>query len=189
MRIRTEQFERGAYYHVYNHSAKGQLLFRTADDYTFCLHLLQRYLSPEKYHVCALCLMPNHYHILVQQLTDDTFTKPFFSIWNGYAKHYNRIYGEYGSVFCQKLQHIWISNEHYLMSLITYIHLNPLKAGLCTDLNQWLWSDYPDWVGQRKPALFYSPLRNELFTNPADYKELITTFSNDKIDKSWLMDS
>ncbi len=189
MRIKSDQFEQGAFYHLYNHSAKGELLFRDEEDYRNCIGLMRQLISPDFFAVCAYCLMPNHYHILIYQHTDQQVNKPFFQIWQRYSRYYNHKYNEFGSIFCQKLQHAWVSNDSYLVNLCVYIHMNPVSAGIVDKPGDWLWSDYLDWIGERKDPMF-NPLVRDLFvSDPEAYRKIISGINWAKMDDKILIDN
>ncbi len=188
MRVRQVQFSKGSFYHLYNHSAKGELLFRDSQDYDMCLTLFSKYISKDFYELGAYCLMPNHYHMLIRQLTTAPVTEPFFQIWQRYSRYYNKKYAQFGSIFCEKLQHVWINNELHLQALSAYIHLNPVKARLVTSPELWLYSDFLDWIGQRTSKLFNPALRDVYYRNSAEYQDLIQYFSTAQIEKRLLID-
>ena len=148
MRVKQIQFTKGAYYHLYNHSSKGDLLFKDDEDYQKCLDLVRRLVSNEFYEVKAYCLMPNHYHILIHQKTEAEVNLPFFQIWQRYARYFNEKHNCIGSIFRQKLQHIWIKEEQYLLNVAVYIHMNPVIAGLVDRPENWKWSDAGAWLGE-----------------------------------------
>ncbi|MDD4310380.1 MAG: transposase [Candidatus Cloacimonetes bacterium] len=188
MRIPNEYFVAGAYYHLYNHSAKGQLLFKNASDYEYCHRLMVQHLSPECFCIQAYCLMPNHYHYLIQQLTDVSIPSAFFHIWNKYSKHYNTSHSESGSVFKHKLQHIMVNSNPYFLALVAYIHMNPVKAGIVSEPGDWAWSDYGCWVGEKNCDLFNPTLRDAWFGTPENYRKRIKEISYEKLGIKYLLD-
>jgi len=189
MRVNKEHFFEGGYYHLFNHSAKGQLLFRCQADYEYCQKLLTQHLSQELFSVYAWCLMPNHFHFLIQQLTEMPVSEPFFHIWNKYTKYYNRTYEEFGSVFCHKLQHIVVKSQEHLQALIAYIHLNPVMAGIVSDPGAWKWSDYLSWIGEKESGLFKPELRNSWYNEPDNYRRQVLEISSDNLSPELLMDN
>ncbi|HNQ39473.1 MAG: transposase [Candidatus Cloacimonas sp.] len=173
MRLKKEQFQQGSFYHFYNHSAKGQILFPDESDYEYCIQLINKYLPSEYFMLGAYCLMPNHYHFLIQQLSCENPSMMFYKIWNHYSRYYNKKYQGFGSIFCGKLQHVYVSNEKYLIRLVCYIHLNPVSTGLIQNINDWKWSDYLDWIDKRRLENFDSRLR-DMITTPGNYKEILS---------------
>lgn len=69
-------------------------------------------------------------------------SKPFSNLFNAYAKAFNRAYGRTGALFQRPFGRILVTNEAYLVHLITYIHQNPQKHGFVTDFREWPFSSY-----------------------------------------------
>ena len=62
---KTEPLEHETYYHIYNRGINGETLFREPDNYRHFLRLYDKYIEPVA-DTFAWCLMPNHFHLLVQ---------------------------------------------------------------------------------------------------------------------------
>jgi putative transposase len=188
MRLKSEEFVPGQYYHIYNHSVAEQVLFREEEDYLECLRLFHRYYNAIDYSILAYCLMPNHYHILIHQKTQLPVYVSLRHIWYSYTCYYNRKYERKGTLFANKLQHIGIRDENYLLHLCAYIHLNPVKAKLVDTPELWQWSNYPEWIGIRKGSLIDKELLKCFFHSSQVYRECITSLIPDGIDKKSLLD-
>jgi REP element-mobilizing transposase RayT len=128
MRLKSDSFYPGSYYHLYNHAAQNTLLYRDDEDYEKCLSLVKLHLSSSDFSVVSFCLMPNHYHFLIRQNSECPVFYPMNRIWFSYSKYYNKRYQGMGSIFAGRLQHILIDKEIYLHRLIVYIHLNPVSV-------------------------------------------------------------
>ncbi len=188
MRISQVNFQRERFYHVYNHSPLNSLLFREDSDYQTCIGFLQKYLGSQYYQVIAYCLMPNHYHLLFRQVTSHPISEPLNTIWGRYSRYYNKKYLRFGSIFCQKLQHVEIKEEQHLLSLCAYIHLNPVKAGLVEHPGQWKWSNYLEWLKIRNWGVFSDLVRNEYYENPLEYQAAIKELTSKLLEKKYLHD-
>ena len=105
MRIHAYQFHAGGIYHIYNHAAQNMLLFKDKDDYSLCLKMFKEYFSSSDFSVIAVCMMPNHYHLLLRQNGECPPYMILNKLWFRYAKYYNKKYGGKGSIFAQKAQH------------------------------------------------------------------------------------
>ena len=83
----------------------------------------------------AWALLRNHFHILLQ-----TGTVPVATVMRrlltGYATKYNRRHGRHGHLFQNRYKSILCQEEPYLLELVRYIHLNPLRAGIVTSLDE-----------------------------------------------------
>ncbi len=188
MRLKSEEFTKGQYYHLFNHSITEQFLFRDKEDYLTCLALIKRFYNQNDYSILAYCLMPNHYHFLIYQNTDFPIYTYFNKIWNNYSRYYNKKYNRHGTLFAGKLQHIGIKNSIHLVYLCAYIHLNPVHANLVKTPEQWQWSNYPEWIGIRDNRLIDRQIVETLFKSPSEYKNCISNFLPSKLDKSFRLD-
>jgi putative transposase len=91
MPYRRDVFTPGQYYHIYNRGAgKGQIFFNEGN-YEYLLRLVKRYYQKHGATVIAYCLMPNHYHFLLRQETDELLSKFVGVLFNAYAQALNKI--------------------------------------------------------------------------------------------------
>ena len=102
----------------------------------------------------AWCLMPNHVHALLR-----TGTMPLGRLvqrWVGpYATAFNREYGRVGHLFQNRFKSIVVDEERYLLELVRYIHLNPVRARLpvsVDDLDSYPWTGHAVLLGRRSCA-------------------------------------
>ena len=89
MPYRTTEFARGQYYHIYNRGAGKSKIFFIEDNYRYLLKLMQRYMGKYSVSVIAYCLMPNHYHFLLMQLTGEPLSKFINVLFNAYVQALN----------------------------------------------------------------------------------------------------
>ena len=124
--------------------------------------------------------MPNHFHLLVspQKVIDLSNIMRSFSI--SYAKAFNKWRHRVGHVFQGNFQTHPIERDGYLSHICRYIHLNPLEGGLVSMPDQWIFSDYREWISnseEDKPGI---RLRNELFGKGEDYKKFVMDFADEQ---------
>lgn len=160
MPYRADDFIAGNYYHIFNRGASKQLLFFNQGNYEYLQRLIDRYSTKYGVTIIAYCLMPNHYHMLCRQETDQPLSKFINVLFLTYALAVNRQQGRTGTLFEGRFRHVHIDRYEYLIHLCRYIHNNPRKAGLVTYLQDWPYSNYLDWVGLRN-----SKLKDEEFVN------------------------
>jgi hypothetical protein len=116
--------------------------------------LYQKHVSPvaETY---AYCLLKNHFHFLVRIKDESDLTGfqnlsglalklhlPFSHFFNAYTKAINKAYRRTGALFERPFKRIPITNEPYLLHLVTYIYQNPQRQGLVEDYCKWPHSSY-----------------------------------------------
>ena len=143
--------------------------------------------------VVAYCLMPTHYHLLVRVNKTSEFLKNsevsensgFYSsevsggmmrLSVSYTKAINKRFERVGSLFQGQFQSKVVKRYSHLLNLCAYIHTNPVKDGLAAVPEDWLYSNYLEWLGQRKGALVDPEFIQEHFNSPDEYREFITGY-------------
>jgi putative transposase len=176
MRCKNDEFKCGEYFHLYNRSIDGSLLFPEPDDYLYFLNKFEPKTYKYPASVFAYCLMPNHFHFLMRQDSDEEIYKIFNDLNNSYVNHYNFKYRRKGSLYEGKLNHKHVKNDAYLIVLCQYIHCNPVKAGLVSRLENWKFSNYLEWIGKRNNGLYNDELMKASFGNAEMYEMQIRDY-------------
>lgn len=183
---RTTPFIPDIYYHFYNRGNNRQAVFFEADNYLYFLGGIKKYLIPFV-SIAAYCLMPTHYHILVRVKQTSEFLKNSevfsravstammrFSV--SYTKAINKRFSRVGALFQGQFQAKPIKTDSHLHNLCVYIHANPVKDGLVALPEDWIYSNYLEWLGQRHGTLVDREFIQEHFGSPAEYQKLVTHF-------------
>lgn len=138
----------------------------------------------------AYCLMPNHFHLLIQilkpigEIAEDRSIRSFQSISEfmrrlciTYSHKFNRRNKREGAVFQGKFKIKHVPNDKDMLQVSRYIHLNPVNAGLVAKPEQWLFSDYNTYITPGSLAHFkvtnMQLLLSYFNNNPQQYKEFI----------------
>jgi REP element-mobilizing transposase RayT len=135
-------------YHVYNRGNDKRPIFFKHENYIFFTKKIKIELC--KYcNILAYCLMPNHYHLLihVKRLSkhenrisiSESISRKIGTLRSSYTRAIQKQENTTGSLFQQKAEHTWIdrSNAAYLKNCFHYIHQNPFRSKLATELEQW----------------------------------------------------
>ena len=154
MRCKKEDFVAGSIFHLYNHVIDDFQLFYDDRDYDFFLFNIKYQFGKRPCSVFAYCLMPNHFHFLVRQDNDIKLYMALNYAFISYAKYFNKKYNRKGPIFRSPLQHIKVDNNIYLIQLCKYIHLNPVYADLVNEPQDWIYSNYMDWINDKNSKLF-----------------------------------
>jgi putative transposase len=155
-------------YHIYNRGNNQQPLFFSEQDYNLFIELSIKNLAP-RCHILAWCLMPNHFHFLLE--INETsleriiwggnqmpaITNGFQLLQSNYAKIINNRENRSGSLFQQKTKAKLLETIDYAVTAFWYIHRNPVKSGLVNNIQDWE----------------YSFIRNILVYDPVNYAILI----------------
>ena len=186
MKCKKEEFVEGAVFHFYNKTPKGKLLFKFDNDYKYFLTKFKRNIYKYPCEVYAYCLMPNHFHFCLKQITGKPLYRIFNDSFTSYALHYNTKYKLKGKLLQDRLQNKRITNDAYLTLLCKYIHNNPFKAGLVDDLEKWQYSNFLEYIGKRTGTLFSKELLENYSDDFSDYISEIEEYQNYIDDKEFM---
>lgn len=168
----------GEYYHVYNRGNNRGDIFFEPENYTFFLRRLREYLvkqPPAPVTIMAYCLMPNHFHLIIQPHDDDlSYHMQMFGI--SFAKAINDRYRRVGSLFQGTFKAKRVDRDEYLLHLSRYIHLNPVRAGLTARPEEWAFSSYREYVGLRHGTLPQPEIVLGQFATRQAYQEFVDLY-------------
>jgi putative transposase len=145
-------------YHVMSRGNFRATIFFDDTHYAKYLELLTRVAKRREWCVLDWCLIPNHYHLLIQ-LTDDGLSDGMrelngcFSRWSNLR---TRRTGT-GHVLKNRFGSVEVVDDGHLFELMRYIPNNPVKAELVQRPEDWRWSGYPAAVGIEYPHRFHQP--------------------------------
>ncbi len=169
-----KKFSAGNVYHIYNRGNNKEKIFFDEQDYKaflfrlgLCLGFTEKELKAEKliampysriritethknnFKLHTFCLMPNHFHLLIEQVGDIPISSLILKLCTSYARYINLKYKRVGHVFQDKFKAVLIENDPQLMWTSAYIHMNPVKNGLAKHPSEYLWSSYNDYASDR----------------------------------------
>lgn len=143
------EFE-GAFYHVIVRGNQKQKVFRDDADYTKYHQLLTIYKNRYQHSVYAYVLMSNHVHLLIET-REIPLSRIMQGITQSYTLYFNKKYRTVGHLFQGRYKAILCDREAYLLSLLKYIHENPIRARLTENINVYPWSSHLAYVGKSNP--------------------------------------
>lgn len=136
----------GAIHHVTARGNRRALVFRDDLDAERFLSGLERVVRRHGWICHAYCLMPNHYHLLVE-MTGPALSRGVARLNGRYAQQFNARHGQVGHVFQGRFHGVLVDRESYLLELARYVVLNPIRAGLCRWPDEWRWSSFGGTAG------------------------------------------
>src|SRR5215510_11894108 len=119
----------GLLYHVIARGNQRQPTFLTDLDFRAYLTRLTAYRKRYGVSLLAYCLMPNHVHLLART-SEPPLSKFMQGLQQSYTQWFNRVHGKVGHLFQGRYKAIVCDRDEYLTTLVRYIHLNPVRAGL-----------------------------------------------------------
>ena len=134
---------RGALHHIMVRGINKSAIFDDEQDRARFLERLGQKVTEARASVYAWALMDNHAHILFKS-GQEGISAVMRKLLTGYAQYYNRRHRRTGHLFENRYKSILCDEDHYLLALIRYIHLNPVRAGIITTLTEL--DSYP-WSG------------------------------------------
>ena len=141
----------GALHHVIIRGINRSHIFKDDDDHRAFISRLSRGIGKTQVSCLAWALIPNHIHLLLQT-GPQPLTGLMRSLLTGYALYFNKRHRRVGYLFQNRYKSILVDQKIYLLQLVRYIHLNPLRAGLVPDiiaLNTYPWSGHAAILGLR----------------------------------------
>lgn len=138
----------GALYHVLGRGNQKQDIFLDDEDRHVYLKRIQHYKEEIGFILYAYVLMPNHVHLLIE-----TYGEPLSKIMQRvnltYTQYFNRKYDTVGHVFQGRYKALLCDRDEYLLSLVRYLHLNPVRAHLVEGPRHFQWSSHHEYLNGR----------------------------------------
>ena len=140
-------------YHVMMRGINHQIIFEYQNDYLKFLELLHQKCYPkapdrESMPPCcviyAYCLMPNHVHLLIQE-KDEKISDTIKSVGIAYAQYYNIKYDHSGHLFQDRFRSEPVNDWEYFVTLLRYIHQNPVAGGIVHRVKDYKWSSWGEF--------------------------------------------
>ena len=134
--------------------------------------------------VLAWCIMSNHVH-LVLRAGDEALSGFMRRVNTGYAQWKNRCDGRLGPVFAERYKAILVEKDEYLLELVRYVHLNPVRAGVVAHPDGETWSSHRCYAGlERSPAWLDASVAMEMLGKTRQQqREAYRTFIEDGLDE------
>ena len=133
-------------YHIIFRGINHQNLFEENQDYKKLLEIIEKIKTEYSMEVYAYCLMTNHVHLFVKEQNMGDIKKVVHKILTRYVVWYNHKYKRSGSLIGNRYKSEPIEDDLYYLSLIRYIHQNPVKAGIVKNMEEYRWSSYNDYI-------------------------------------------
>ncbi len=124
--------------------------------------------------IVSFVLMPNHFHLLVKQVTDNGISDFMSKSINSYTRYINTKQERVGDLFQGAFKGVFIETDEQLIHVSRYIHLNPYVSSLVrlSELKSYPWSSLPDYLkGISDTAKMEIVLSH--FRSPTDYEKFV----------------
>lgn len=136
-------------YHIMVRGNERKKLFIDDEDKLRFMEILCEKNKEKKFEVLAYCIMDNHVHLLINE-GGDQIARIMKRINVSYAYYFNKKYNRVGHLFQDRFKSEVIDSDSYLLSAARYIHRNPVKAFITSEVSQYKWSSYSSYINQSK---------------------------------------
>jgi len=203
--IGNDTLVEGGVYHVYNRTVDGVAPFTNSVHSSLFIKLILHYkkfsipfsehlsyknmekrvLEVTPVEILSYCIMPNHYHLLIKQLTDNGISKYLERLSKSFTHLYNKESNRIGTLWLGRFKARLVDTDEAFLQVNRYIHLNPIKSSnlSVSRLEEYPWSSYIDAIGKRGNKI----CNHEILWNLMK-PEAYTKFVNSKIDTSKYVD-
>lgn len=157
-RTARKQSDTGVY-HAILRGVNKQQIFECTEDYQRFINILRLQTKREidaagtpmspRCVIYAYCQMGNHVHLLIKE-SGEPIANVMKRITSSYVYYYNHKYGRIGHLFQERFKSQPVSEWDYFLTLLRYIHQNPLKPHLVEDLKNYRWSSWLEYIGKQE---------------------------------------
>ncbi|WP_242850861.1 REP-associated tyrosine transposase [Clostridium algidicarnis] len=162
-------------YHITTRGNRKSDIFKDSADYSMYLLLIKdclNYYEEFSYEIICYCLMTNHVHLIVK--TNEKEASTFMRRLNSmYAKYFNKKYDYRGHLYQDRYFSNLIQTKVKLLEISRYIHLNPVRANMVRCPEDYKYSSYSMYIGNKEERLINSDavLSNNILLNDSKFFE------------------
>ncbi|HUP32899.1 MAG TPA: transposase, partial [Gaiellaceae bacterium] len=146
-RLARSTFPDYGIWHVTTRGVERRRVYLDRDDGREFLAQLGQAVSRLRLRAYVLCLMPNHYHLVVECLRD-SLSEALHRVNGRYAQGFNAKYRRSGHLWGDRFALWHVRDDDHLRKTCDYVLANPVRAGLCESVSDWPWS----WSRYSSPA-------------------------------------
>lgn len=132
------------YFHVFNRGSDKKAIFLSQTDYLRFASKMEELSRLEGVKVLAYCLMKNHYHLLLREVSEADIARFMKRLNGSHALYFNLKYKHSGHLFQGPYQDRPVTDKAYLLQVSAYIHNNPWVLGV--DPESYRWSSYSSYL-------------------------------------------
>jgi putative transposase len=132
-------------YHIILRGINKQTIFEDDEDRQRFLSTILKYKKTSNFQVYGYCLMSNHIHLLLRE-TKEMLSESLKRISSSYVYWYNNKYERCGHLFQDRYKSEPVENDSYFLTVLRYIHQNPIKASITNSMEGYRWSSYGEYL-------------------------------------------
>lgn len=172
----------GAFYHVIVRGNQRRNIFKEKHEFFKYLQIIIDYKRSYKYYLYSYVLMSNHIHLLVET-RDTPLSKIMQGINQRYTMYYNRKYKTVGHLFQGRYKAILCDRDAYLLSLMKYIHMNPVRAKIAEKVSEYQWSSHHEYAKktEQKGMIDVDQVLRMFSEGKAEARKLYRAYMGDQV--------
>ncbi len=165
-------------YHVIQRGNNRQCIFNSDAEREFMRDLLAENAARFDVAIHAYVLMDNHFHLLLTPNSADGLPRMMQAVGRTYVRHFNDKHQRSGTLWEGRYKSALVQTERYLMACMVYFDLNPVRAGMVSRPQDFVWSSHAHYAGMRNdklvtPHALVWELGNTPFARESRYRDLV----------------
>lgn len=157
----------GAVYHIMSRGNNGQNVFLIEEDYKRFIDILADVKKKRPFTLFGYCLMPNHFHLLVET-NRDSASVIMQRLLTRYSLYFNWRHKRKGHAFQGRYKSILCEKDSYLKELVRYVHLNPVRAKVSQKPADWKWSGHRNYIAGSNTGVVETGMVLSMFNGTLD---------------------
>ena len=142
----ARQISESGLYHIVFRGVNKQHIFEESLDYIKLKSILKDLKEEMKYEIYVYCFMSNHVHILLKEAKMGDISLIMKRMLTKYARYYNKKYHRSGALIANRYKSQPVEVDEYFLSVVRYIHQNPVKAHMVNNIEDYPWSSYKEYA-------------------------------------------
>ncbi|MGH9421649.1 MAG: transposase [Thermoanaerobaculia bacterium] len=174
----------GAVYHAISRGIERRSIFSDDVDRERYLGILERAVARFRFQLYAYCLMDNHVHLAIE-VGKVPLSRIMRSVNTSYAGYFNVRHRRSGYLFQSRYKAFLVDGEEYLLSLIRYIHENPVRAGIVAGALDYTWSSHRSYLEGGPVWLSADPVLERFGNRKASARRNFAAFFQEKEERPY----
>ena len=167
-----------SYYHIMARGNNKNIIFKDEEDYIYYLELIYKYKKEHPFDLYHYCLMPNHIHLLIQTNKATDFSALMKKTNLSYYHYFKKKYGWTGHFWQNRFKSKPVGKDEYFIQCGKYVELNPVRANIVKDPQEYLYSSYNYYAQGKQDKLltddlFYQGLGKDKKERQDNYRKLL----------------
>lgn len=181
---RRHQLEGNLLYHVLNRANARNRIFHDDSDYDYFLAIVLKYSKQKQMSIYHYCIMPNHYHLLLEIKEPELLSSAMAGINRSYSVYYHKRFKTVGYLWQGRFKSKPIQKDKHMLACGRYIERNPVACGMVSRAEDYPYSSAKYYAKGIADILLcedplYQDFGNNIEEKRANYKQFLLDFEKD----------